>query len=522
MRKTVSIKINRLNPDSESEIDDHVENKKYISDDENDYKHVGRNDDSEYKHVGRNDDSDYEYVVDDEIEYIVNDNKSKCDQVVPYNDIKFQDRSYDAWWKMHLPELNNTKFLPISENTGEIYCITNFRTQKVYIGQTKSYRINHGETVRFGSQKRFQEHIRAANKGLEECPKLNSSIRKHGERQFFCQVITVCSLEEMDDIELFFIRFYDSCKNGYNTIEKRAPKAPDNRARRVKIQETMNDLWKNDEVYIKKTTRANLKSIKRRVQTGETRTKHKLPHNIYKDPKGGYNIVIIRDNVHKSTSVQDKKKTDEDLLPIAIKKRDELMHQMEVEGVVERVVKNPDHNGNELPNCITVVKVYGIDGYRVALKRQYGGKDRSVEKTFTDQSLTMDQKLQKAIDEYNRLDGHFEEEVRKMDARIEAAKAKKIDHNGNELPLGICKYQQQNVYGVSQGYIATVSCRGKQKAKSVMDLSKTMDEKLQEVTDWLLGEGQTWLLGEINKREEIAKNKREEMAKKKKEKIATK
>ena len=57
MRKTVSIKIVRLNSDSDSEsnIVDHVENKKYMSDDENDYKYIGNNDGNNINYNDNND-----------------------------------------------------------------------------------------------------------------------------------------------------------------------------------------------------------------------------------------------------------------------------------------------------------------------------------------------------------------------------------------------------------------------------------------------------------------------------------
>lgn len=442
----------------------------------------------------------------------VNTEQPKNDKkFIKYDDYEMiDDRTNDTWWMNHEPELYYTRFDPISEDTGEIYCITNLGNGKMYIGQSKSYRTDHGKIVPFGSQKRFKEHIYHASKYIEDSPKLNNAIREYGERAFYCNILAICPVWDLDEYETYFIKFYDTCKNGYNSVEKCVPNIYDNDVRIEKIQDTMFDVWRNDQDYIDKTTKANLEAIKKRVKTGETRTVHRgLPNNIYVNPRGGYIITIIRDGVNKNTTVQDKNKSDAELLELAIKKRDEIMNQMENGKVIDRVVKNADHNGNELPKCITAVKVGESNGYKVTFKRKYNGKTRSIERSFVDKKLTMDQKLQNAIDEFNKLDGHFEEEIEKIDAKIKQKKEGKKDHNNNPLPPGIRKKQQIGVNGdISEGYTATVTCSGSSHAKTSIDPSKSLDEKLEEVKKWLNDEGQKWLKKEKKKRDKIPRKER--------------
>ena len=46
---------------------------------------------------------------------------------------------------------------------GEIYKITNIKTNKSYIGQTRSHRLNHNKYRPFGYWGRFKDHMNEAN-----------------------------------------------------------------------------------------------------------------------------------------------------------------------------------------------------------------------------------------------------------------------------------------------------------------------------------------------------------------------
>ena len=105
--------------------------------------------------------------------------------------------------------------------TGEIYKITNAITNKCYIGQARSHRLNHGKYRPFGHIGRFKDHISEtySNK-TNTCKYLNSSIAKYGEQHFTCELLIRCGLNELDDYERHYII---ECKskypNGYNLTD---------------------------------------------------------------------------------------------------------------------------------------------------------------------------------------------------------------------------------------------------------------------------------------------------------------
>lgn len=105
--------------------------------------------------------------------------------------------------------------------TGEIYKITNVITNKYYIGQTRSHRLNRGKYRPFGHIGRFKDHISEtySNK-INTCKYLNSSIAKYGREHFTCELIVRCGLNELDEYEQHFIKEYNSkYPNGYNLTE---------------------------------------------------------------------------------------------------------------------------------------------------------------------------------------------------------------------------------------------------------------------------------------------------------------
>lgn len=91
-----------------------------------------------------------------------------------------------------------------------IYKITNQINQKVYIGQAQDI------------QRRWRNHRRDAKNCTD--PKnlknpLYQDIRKYGINNFIFEIIEICSLEELNDKERYWISYYDSFHNGYNRTE---------------------------------------------------------------------------------------------------------------------------------------------------------------------------------------------------------------------------------------------------------------------------------------------------------------
>ena len=92
-------------------------------------------------------------------------------------------------------------------NIGYIYKITNTVNGKCYVGQT---------TRR--PEERWSQHKTAAfheNKEAYNYP-LCKAIRKYGIDNFKFEVIEQCEISDLDDKEIYWIRFFNSCKNGYN------------------------------------------------------------------------------------------------------------------------------------------------------------------------------------------------------------------------------------------------------------------------------------------------------------------
>ena len=372
-----------------------------------------------------------------------------------------------------------------TENTGVIYCITNTVNNKKYYGQTKSYRVKHGKIKYFGAKGRFNEHILDAQKNSEDCPKLYNAIRKYGKDAFTCEQVLICHEDNMSEYETYYIVSNNTVKLGYNVIT-RNPSTPiglimnkDKRPRREKIKSSMITKWATDQEYIDKTTKANLASLKKRSETGENRTVHKdknLPGNIYKNPDGGYDIRVIRNGEMKITSVTGKNKTDEELLELAIIRRDKIIDQFENQGIVERVVKSTDHNGDELPQSIVTHSACGSNGYKVKVLKG----NRCIERSFLDKKLSMDKKLELAKEMLEHVQNNFDEELAKVDAKKQDDK-NGMDHLGNKLPPGIrcCKGRY------SDGYTTLFKINGKKTCYSVTDKEKTMTEKLNMVKEWL-------------------------------------
>ncbi len=83
-----------------------------------------------------------------------------------------------------------------------IYKITNLINQKSYIGQS------------IDIKRRWRDHRRCA-KTEDNC--LYRAIRKYGVDNFSFEVIKECSPKELDELERYYIKLYDTYYNGYNS-----------------------------------------------------------------------------------------------------------------------------------------------------------------------------------------------------------------------------------------------------------------------------------------------------------------
>lgn len=86
---------------------------------------------------------------------------------------------------------------------GYIYKITNDVTNKVYIGKTTS-----------AIEKRYKEHIKQSKYNNKY--HLYRAMNKYGLEHFHIEEIEECLSDKLSEREKYWIKYYDSFKNGYN------------------------------------------------------------------------------------------------------------------------------------------------------------------------------------------------------------------------------------------------------------------------------------------------------------------
>ena len=103
--------------------------------------------------------------------------------------------------------MKNIKNLP--KESG-IYIVTNIKNNASYIGQAKNI------------YDRLNKHHIYDYKDKNNCcynTKFYIALRKYGLENFQVDVLELCSEEELDKKEIYYINKYDSFKHGYNSTE---------------------------------------------------------------------------------------------------------------------------------------------------------------------------------------------------------------------------------------------------------------------------------------------------------------
>lgn len=80
-----------------------------------------------------------------------------------------------------------------------IYKITNKLNNKAYIGQSKHI------------EQRWKEHQQLSRKSL-----IHKAIEKYGINNFTFEILEECSVDELDEREIYWIKVYNTFENGYN------------------------------------------------------------------------------------------------------------------------------------------------------------------------------------------------------------------------------------------------------------------------------------------------------------------
>lgn len=87
----------------------------------------------------------------------------------------------------------------------KIYKIVNDINDKIYVGKTSL-------TI----EERFKQHKRDSAKEKIEKRPLYNAMKKYGIEHFHIELIEECNWKESDKREKYWIKYYDSYKNGYN------------------------------------------------------------------------------------------------------------------------------------------------------------------------------------------------------------------------------------------------------------------------------------------------------------------
>ena len=88
---------------------------------------------------------------------------------------------------------------------GFIYIIKNTINSKVYIGQTTN-------TIEY----RFYQHLDCSKRSYKNSA-LYNAIRKYGQENFYVELIEEVPFDKLDEREIYWISYYDSFNNGYNS-----------------------------------------------------------------------------------------------------------------------------------------------------------------------------------------------------------------------------------------------------------------------------------------------------------------
>lgn len=124
-----------------------------------------------------------------------------------------------------------------------IYKITNCVNGKIYIGLTT-------RTLEL----RWKEHCRHNNQVIDK------AIQKYGKDNFSLEILEECSDELLDEREKYWIKYYDSFKNGYNVT---AGGRRDGAVFTQKMDDVLN-LWNEGLTLnrIQKITKLNIETVR--------------------------------------------------------------------------------------------------------------------------------------------------------------------------------------------------------------------------------------------------------------------
>ena len=230
-----------------------------------------------------------------------------------------------------------------------------------------------GQTIR-SEKERWSQHIRDSKKGNDDkCRLLNNAIRKYGADKFTSEILIECDEDKLDYFETKFIKAYNTLTpNGYNLTSggNSNKKFSDD----SKLEMRKSQLKSNDHKF-------------------EDYPDVEIPNYIVRfnriDNKGGVKYSYRGYAIHKHSKCKFKMFCD-DTISLGMNLKNAIQHISDLESeIIKPKVKQM------LPENIYIFN----DGEKTGYKVVYDGKI----KRFCSKKLSLDEKLQQAIDHLEKI-----------------------------------------------------------------------------------------------------------------------
>lgn len=197
-----------------------------------------------------------------------------------------------------------------------IYKITNLINGNIYIGQS------------IDIENRFKTHkSRAFNENEREYEKpLYQAFRKYGLENFSFEIIEECEKEELNNKEIYYIKFYNSYNNGYNCSiggqiiqDNQGEKHPNHKLTEedvYQIREYYNQHKEKDEVYQLYQDKINFTGFHK---VWLNQTWKQVHQDVYTEENKNY--YLFKRNSHSGSTNGRAKLTEEDVYQIRLRKK---------------------------------------------------------------------------------------------------------------------------------------------------------------------------------------------------------
>lgn len=150
-----------------------------------------------------------------------------------------------------------------------IYKISNTINSKVYIGQS------------IDIQRRFSDHMRMLNDNRHYNKHLQASYNKYGKEAFLYEVLCVCDITELDDMEVFFIDYYNSINPEYGYNKESGGSINKSVSAETREKHRINNSGSRNPFYGKKHTKEHREKIRKlsSLHRHSEATKQKISEN---------------------------------------------------------------------------------------------------------------------------------------------------------------------------------------------------------------------------------------------------